>query len=45
MRTPADQYWVAKYVETRRTFDPIIYAEFGRKESPEAWHVEVARWD
>jgi hypothetical protein len=41
--TPADEYWIGKYV-ARTVYDPIIYAEFGEPNSAEAWHVEVARW-
>jgi len=49
IKTPPDALWIAVYVEqsTYKDDDPIIYAEFGVKNSklPEPWQVEVARWD
>jgi hypothetical protein len=49
IKTPPDALWIAVYVEhlTYKNDDPIIYAEFGVKNSdlPEPWQVEVARWD
>jgi hypothetical protein len=34
-----DRLWIAEYEERRKTWDPIIYAEYGE------WQVEVARWE
>jgi hypothetical protein len=44
--TAGDDFWLGKYLELPhgQPYDPIIYAEFGPRLAPEAWHVEVARW-
>jgi hypothetical protein len=39
IQTPPDEFWIAEYVQTRGSYDPIVYARFGQ------WHVEVARWE
>jgi hypothetical protein len=39
IQTPPDEFWIADYVQSRASYDPIIYAQFGD------WHIEVARWE
>jgi hypothetical protein len=45
-----DRLWIARYVQPSRSYDPIIFAEFGKWEHVSwsikniAWQIEVVRW-